>query len=146
MLRVTNDRSPDHIVTNTLDAPASSSESICQILPPLPIQLSRMAGWRMPPNTVSVARPTVFGNPFRAGRHFSADTAISLHRTWLEAETAEELGYTGTAAEMLNARRAEVMRRLPELRGKNLACWCPCPAPYERDRCHRAILMELANR
>jgi hypothetical protein len=112
---------------------------------PRPVQLSRMAGWRKPPNTVSVARPTIFGNPFRPGR-YSMEMAIAFHRAWLEAETAEELGYTGTAAEMLNTRRAEVMRRLPELRGKNLACWCPCPDPYERDRCHRAVLMELANR
>lgn len=115
-------------------------------LPPRPVQLSRMAGWRMPPNTVSVARPTVFGNPFRPGGLFGADMAVTLHRTWLEAETAEELGYTDMFAEYLNTRRAEVMRRLPELRGKNLACWCPCPDPYERDRCHRAVLMELANR
>jgi len=113
---------------------------------PSPVQLSRMAGWRTPPNTVSVARPTVFGNPFRPGKSFSADMAITLHRTWLESETAEELGYTAMFAEHLNTRRAEVMRRLPDLRGKNLACWCPCPARYERDRCHRAVLMELANR
>ncbi len=113
---------------------------------PRPVQLSRMAGWRMPPNTVSVARPTIFSNPYRPGRLFNAEMAISLHRSWLEAETAEELGYTDMFAEYLNTRRAEVMRRLPELRGKNLACWCPCPDPYERDRCHRAVLMELANR
>lgn len=146
MPKVTNNWPPDHIVTNTSEAPASSSELICQNPPPRPVQLSRMAGWRMPPNTVSVARPTVFGNPFRPGGLIGMDMAVSLHRTWLEAETAEELGHTGSAAKLLNDRRAEVMRRLPELRGKNLACWCPCPAPYQRDRCHRAVLMEMANR
>jgi hypothetical protein len=33
-----------------------------------------------------------------------------------------------------------------ELRGKNLACWCPLPAsPYEPDECHAAVLLEIAN-
>lgn len=30
------------------------------------VQLSRKAGWRMPPNTVKVSRPGRFGNPFAA--------------------------------------------------------------------------------
>lgn len=29
------------------------------------VQLRRVKGWRMPPNTVVVARPTILGNPFR---------------------------------------------------------------------------------
>ena len=31
-------------------------------------------------------------------------------------------------------------KRLPELRGKNLACWCPLDQP-----CHADVLLELAN-
>lgn len=34
---------------------------------PLRIQLRRSKGWRMPPNTISVARPGRWGNPFRMG-------------------------------------------------------------------------------
>lgn len=34
---------------------------------PKRIQLSREQGWRKPPNTVSVARPSRWGNPFRVG-------------------------------------------------------------------------------
>jgi hypothetical protein len=30
---------------------------------------------------------------------------------------------------------------IPDLRGKNLACWCPLDAP-----CHADVLLELANR
>jgi hypothetical protein len=37
--------------------------------------------------------------------------------------------------------RAELVRRLPELRGKNLACWCPLDKP-----CHADVLLELANK
>lgn len=34
---------------------------------PQRIRLSRTAGWRLPPNAVSVARPSRWGNPFRLG-------------------------------------------------------------------------------
>ncbi|HEX5568070.1 MAG TPA: DUF4326 domain-containing protein, partial [Streptomyces sp.] len=32
-----------------------------------------------------------------------------------------------------------------ELRGRDLMCWCPLPAPGEPDHCHAAVLLELAN-
>jgi hypothetical protein len=32
-----------------------------------------------------------------------------------------------------------------ELRGHNLACWCPLPEPGQPDCCHAATLLELAN-
>ena len=32
-----------------------------------------------------------------------------------------------------------------ELRGKNLACWCPLPASGEPDHCHAAVLLQVAN-
>ena len=35
---------------------------------PVRIQLSRRSGWRKPDNTVVVARPTVWGNPFPIGK------------------------------------------------------------------------------
>lgn len=34
---------------------------------PVRVQLSRAKGWRMPPNTVKVARPCRWGNPWRVG-------------------------------------------------------------------------------
>lgn len=34
---------------------------------PKRIQLRRTKGWKMPPNTVSVAPPSRYGNPFRVG-------------------------------------------------------------------------------
>ena len=37
--------------------------------------------------------------------------------------------------------RTELIRRLPELRGKNLACWCALDR-----QCHADVLLELANR
>ena len=34
---------------------------------PIRIQRKRTKGWRMPPNTVYVGRPTIWGNPFPVG-------------------------------------------------------------------------------
>lgn len=32
---------------------------------PIRVQLRRTKGWRMPPNTIRVCRPTKWGNPFK---------------------------------------------------------------------------------
>ncbi|MDD2878572.1 MAG: DUF4326 domain-containing protein, partial [Acidiphilium sp.] len=98
----------------------------------------------MPPGTIKVCRPGPFGNPFMVA-DFGRVRAVALHRAWLLAPVAAALGYAGERAAGLDARRAEVFRLLPGLRGRNLACFCPEPEPGEEDCCHRAILLELAN-
>lgn len=103
---------------------------------PVRIQLSRKKGWRMPENTVKVDRTTKWGNPFVVGEPGGGYTAKVMDRrhAWqLYASVARNL-----PAEMLEAMRAE-------LKGKNLACWCPLPDPYCEDECHAAVLLELAN-
>jgi hypothetical protein len=47
---------------------------------------------------------------------------------------------------MLVELRAKVLAALPTLRGRNLACWCALPQAGQRDNCHAALLLELANR
>lgn len=37
--------------------------------------------------------------------------------------------------------RSKLIARLPELRGKDLACWCSTDKP-----CHADVLIEIANR
>jgi hypothetical protein len=32
---------------------------------PIRVQLSRKKGWKMPPNTIYVGRPTKWGNPYK---------------------------------------------------------------------------------
>lgn len=105
------------------------------------IQLSRQKGWRKPENTVVVARPSGWGNPFVIGglARFSTlhgtfvgrvpdrETAVRFFREWFTYSDSEN----GRAARD-NARR--------ELAGKNLACWCPLDQP-----CHADVLLELAN-
>jgi hypothetical protein len=93
---------------------------------PRRIQLSRKKGWRMPPNTVSVARPTKWGNPFRVGDATIPDAREAVHRfrRWI----ADKMVVGPPPPDP------------SELRGKNLACWCPLNQP-----CHATVLLELAN-
>jgi hypothetical protein len=103
---------------------------------PVRIQLSRRKGWRMPENTVKVDRTTAFGNPFVVGEPGGAYTAKVMNRrhAWqLFASVAKD-----------NPKLVEAAQR--ELRGKNLACWCPLPTErYQPDECHAAVLLEIAN-
>lgn len=113
---------------------------------PIRIQLSRAKGWRMPPDTISVSRGPgrTFGNPFTVAdaRHAGIrgdDSALSAFVVrcfgdWLRGDRQNWMGNESDAA------AAAILARLPELRGKNLACWCPIGAP-----CHADVLLELAN-
>lgn len=95
------------------------------------VQLSHRKGWRMPPNTVSVARPTVYGNPYRVGRDGTAEECVAKFRADIERDIGGPIGM----------HRALMRTLLAKLRGKNLACWCPLDQP-----CHADALLELANR
>ncbi len=92
---------------------------------PKRIQLSRKKGWRMPPNTVSVARPTKWGNPVKVGDpgYPSSEDAVRWYREHITPQS-------------LMGKDAAV-----ELRGKNLACWCKPGQP-----CHADVLLEIANK
>lgn len=87
---------------------------------PKRIQRRRTKGWRMPENCVYVGRPTKWGNPFSG-----PDSArnVADFRVWVEARLKSGLGYP-----------------IRELRGKDLACFCPLDRP-----CHSDVLLELAN-
>jgi hypothetical protein len=106
---------------------------------PKRIQLSRAKGWRMPPGAVKVDRSTRWGNPFSvranaSGRGFSVIRGAGLVATPFPEREAIELA--------CKCFREKVAPSLPleELRGKDLACWCPLDGP-----CHADVLLELAN-
>lgn len=106
---------------------------------PRRVQLKRTKGWRMPENTVSVARPGFWGNPFSVTQKMRPGARCGP--LYIAVPTAEDA--VECFREMLRAdgETAEAMRAaLPELRGKNLACWCPLDEP-----CHADVLLELAN-
>ena len=109
---------------------------------PIRVQLRRVKGWRMPPNTVSVARPGPYGNPhyigfcIRCSRHHTAAEAVSTFRRDLLA--AIDRHASGAPRPCVFDSMAP---DLHELRGKNLACWCK---PGEQP-CHADVLLEIAN-
>jgi len=100
---------------------------------PIRVQLSRREGWRKPNNTVVVARPTVWGNPFPIGK-LGREEAVRRFREM-----------TQDPREMAAWLYPPISQIKTKLHGKNLACWCPLPEPGEPDLCHAAILLEIAN-
>lgn len=108
---------------------------------PQRVQLKREKGWRMPANTVKVDRTTKFGNPFTA---YGAEKSVQYFRLWVTGElTDEEIRekFPQIIAHHLISRRKIIQGALPELAGKNLACWCAHDGP-----CHADVLAELAAR
>lgn len=92
---------------------------------------SRKKGYRQPDGAVYVGRGTPFGNPWRVSDDLSAADAVANFREWIcsAVSTPEH------AAQHAKARAA-----IPNLRGRNLLCWCRLDAP-----CHADVLLELAN-
>lgn len=88
---------------------------------PKRFQITR--GKPFPPNSKSVARNSIFGNPFTVER-FGHRRSISLHRRWLEKRlSSDELHYWGfikSEIQELADKRIEVLERLSELCGQNL--------------------------
>ena len=79
----------------------------------------------MPKNTVMVSRPSKWGNPFlfhgltNEGREKARAESVRLYE--------RNIGLLTNAI-------------VQELRGKNLACWCPLDKP-----CHADVLLRIAN-
>ena len=103
---------------------------------PIDVQLRRTSRFVLPPNTVVVARPGPWGNPFIAGRDGTAARCVELYRRLLEGL------FCGDCKFSLHQQRKTldyVKEHIGELRGKNLACWCAVDTP-----CHRDVLLEAA--
>jgi Domain of unknown function (DUF4326) len=101
---------------------------------PKRIQRKRSRGWTMPEGAVYVGRPTKWGNPYRVwdGRTMPPNGYVEPLRV-VEAyrNLVEDPDLTDESF------RDEIRR---ELRGKDLACWCPLDKP-----CHADVLLEIAN-
>lgn len=105
---------------------------------PQRIQLKRIRGWRMPENTVKVDRTTKWGNPFRVTKGQTAQQAVDAFRNWLLDQPYQGKTRDGVFRMLYDPQRLRQM--LPQLEGKNLACWCKLGQP-----CHADVLLELAN-
>lgn len=114
---------------------------------PIRLQLSRKKGFDLQAVSlaanglpaVNVARPSKWGNPFLVHPHLEAG------RSWaggmFSVPTAIDAVETFREMLALGGPRPDLLRRdMPELRGKNLACWCKVGEP-----CHADVLLEIAN-
>ena len=71
-------------------------------------------------NSIYVGRPSKWGNPFIVGVHGKQGECVDLYANWILTQN-------------------KLLNSLPELKGKDLICWC---APK---RCHADVLLKLAN-
>ena len=103
-------------------------------LMPKRIQRKRTKGWKSPAGSVYVGRPTKWGNPFKVsnGDCNHPDCGPKSHPQITRAMVVESYR-RWLSKEMIDAARSE-------LRGKDLACFCPIGSP-----CHADVLLEIAN-
>lgn len=90
---------------------------------PYRFQIRRVKGWKKPANSMIVARPGQWGNPFPINEKCSRDESVAKFDKYLQAMDPTE--------------REEF---LAPLRGKNLGCWCRLS-----DKCHADVLLKWAN-
>lgn len=83
----------------------------------------RKPGGRKPSNVVVVARPSRWGNPFKVGEPDVPDRATAVRKF---------------AVFLISEANIEAVR--DDLRGKDLACYCPLDQP-----CHADVLLKIAN-
>mgnify|MGYP001607052014 CR=1 FL=1 len=116
------------------------------------IQRRRTKGWRMPLGVIYVGRPSIYGNPF--GRFLSdaedRHVAVVMFREWWEGRGLFRGNF------MYTEQMEMLMGAMFQLRGKNLACWCPLCGQHRNGKpfsircpdctpCHADTLGELAN-
>lgn len=111
---------------------------------PQRVQRSRKRGARMGEATIYVGRPTMWGNPFTIDR-FGHARSVLLYSDWMEGRLSdlklERRGFCPAEIEALHRMRLRVHDRLPILRHRDLACWCPTTSRW----CHADTLLRMAN-
>jgi hypothetical protein len=108
----------------------------------------------MPENTIYVGRPTRWGNPFKAKRGYEK-IALRMYRLYVKGQLSKDamdkiLGERKQAyhpdAELAIIKwnmdgQVMIHAARKELRGKDVACWCPVGKP-----CHADILLRIVNK
>lgn len=80
--------------------------------------MSKVVHCKKEPFDVYIGRPSKWGNPFVIGMGFNRLESIQAYRKWI-------------------IEQPELLKQLPELKGKILGCWCH-PLP-----CHGDVLVSL---
>lgn len=105
---------------------------------PQRIQLRRTKGWRKPPS-ITVARPTKWGNPLPISDYLVGYGGADLDSERRRMAVSDFRGILDGRWPYLAA-YPTIDEVRAELRGHDLACWCPLDQP-----CHADVLLELAN-
>lgn len=112
---------------------------------PKRIQMSRQHPWRAEnPDAVIVARPSKWGNPFAISGAVTRGEAVAMFRSLVTEENnywlAKAVALRKIGLHVGDFPRPYPIDEVPDLAGKDLACWCPLDEP-----CHADVLLELAN-
>ena len=111
---------------------------------PVRIQRRRTRGWKMPSNTVYVGRPTKWGNDLQIGDKPGCGGMVNCPcLAPCAGATAEDCVqfYRDTRGQEWWFKPEE----LEQIRGKNLACWCPLISQGKYVPCHADVLLSIAN-
>lgn len=123
---------------------------------PKRIQRKRTRGWRMPEGAVYVGRPSRWGNPYTL--EMMAERVAEVRAAFPNDEGLVDLNPATMAVDAFradltrgpdsewwwfgpHARMIQINLAIDEIRGRDLACWCPLDQP-----CHADVLLNLANR
>jgi len=100
------------------------------------IQRKRSKNWRMPKNAVYVGRPSKWGNIYKVGVY-----EFDWRGEGVVPETIEQCVELYEKELISNIQHDKgLINQILELRGKDLACWCPLDKP-----CHADVLLRFAN-
>jgi len=93
------------------------------------IQRKRTRGWRMPPNAKYIGRPTKWGNIFDTNTFpITLEQSLSRYESWIRDILKVDSHF------------------LDELKGKDLACWCPLKDKNGNPvACHADVILRLLN-
>jgi hypothetical protein len=121
---------------------------------PQRIQLSRAKGWRKPEGAIVVSRPSKWGNPWTVAEWAQILATMRATAVNLPPFTKAELDFAARdvavaclADGIYEDREHQIPGWYPsldeiraELRGKDLACWCPLEdADGNRVPCHADV-------
>jgi len=118
------------------------------------VQRKRIKGYRQPPGTIYVGRPTKWGNPIMLNGDcifIDASYRRNILSPWVFYNMGDiddilylyELVLKGTACVNKDLQYwSDHFSKLnvKDLKGANLSCWCPLDKP-----CHADILLKYAN-
>lgn len=126
---------------------------------PKRIQRKRTKGWRMPPNTVYVGRPSRWGNTFINGCSYYKLGELwvrNLFKPGRDDLHVESVEHSIELFKKYDVPKIDLSLLYAELNGKDLACWCRLCAKHKNgkpldeycpdcDPCHVDVLGKLAN-